>query len=226
MSLLAGNSVWQLVKQSDAMTTTVLLVLLILSVICWAVFIGKWLSLRSKRRNLRMILNRLNHVQSVDQLLTLGASFADTVPGSFISKNLFFYKALLESRGCREYRGSDWEMMQYHIDQTLDAAIAKEECYLSLLSTSAAVSPLLGLFGTVWGLVHAFVRISQKQSADIVTVAPGIAEALITTLAGLLVAIPALVMYNYLASRVRRIENLLVHLADRVGFILQQTLVR
>ena len=78
-----------------------------------------------------------------------------------------------------------------------------EESYLPFLFTSASVSPLLGLFGTVWGLVHAFIRISEKQSADITTVAPGIAEALITTLAGLLVAVPALVMYHYLIAQIR-----------------------
>ena len=72
-----------------------------------------------------------------------------------------------------------------------------------MLSVSAAVSPLLGLFGTVWGLVHAFVRIGELQTADIATVAPGIAEALITTLAGLMVAIPALVMYHYVANKIR-----------------------
>jgi biopolymer transport protein ExbB/TolQ len=83
---------------------------------------------------------------------------------------------------------------------------------------------LLGLFGTVWGLIHAFIRISEKQAADITVVAPGIAEALITTLAGLIVAIPALIMYNYLIVRVRHIETQMVQLADRIAFIAQQTL--
>ena len=80
----------------------------------------------------------------------------------------------------------------------VDAIVVHEESYLPFLSTSAAVAPLLGLFGTVWGLIHAFMRISEKQVADITTVAPGIAEALVTTLAGLFVAIPALIMFNYL----------------------------
>jgi len=84
----------------------------------------------------------------------------------------------------------------------------------------------LGLFGTVWGLVHAFIRISEKQSADITTVAPGIAEALITTLAGLLVAIPALVMYHYLMSEIRTIERQLFILADKFSFIVQKLFSR
>ena len=114
--------------------------------------------------------------------------------------------------------------MQYHIDQTVDTLVSNEESYLAVLSTSAAVSPLLGLFGTVWGLIHAFISISEKQAADIAVVAPGIAEALVTTLAGLIVAIPALIMYNYLALRIRTIEGQIVQFADKMSFIMQQLL--
>ena len=73
-------------------------------------------------------------------------------------------------------------LVSNNMDRILDDMIGNEESYLPVLSTSAAISPLLGLFGTVWGLIHSFISISQRGSADIVTVAPGIAEALITTL--------------------------------------------
>ena len=63
-------------------------------------------------------------------------------------------------------------------------------------------------FGTVWGLIHAFMGIAQQKSADISAVAPGIAEALITTLGGLIIAIPALVMFNYLTSEVRKLKRM------------------
>ena len=90
--------------------------------------------------------------------------------------------------------------MQRYLAQTVDVVMAHEESYVSLLATSAAIAPLLGLFGTVWGLVHAFMSIHELQSADIATVAPGIAEALITTLVGLMLAIPALVMFNKITT--------------------------
>src|SRR5439155_18764244 len=109
-----------------------------------------------------------------------------------------------------------------HIDQTVDSFVEQERQNLPLLATCAGVAPLLGLFGTVWGLVHAFMRISEKQIADIVTVAPGIAEALITTLAGLLVAIPALLMFNYLQVQVRIIEQRLGAMAHKMGVTMQQ----
>jgi biopolymer transport protein TolQ len=98
----------------------------------------------------------------------------------------------------------------------LDEIVHQEESFISILTVSAAVGPLLGLLGTVWGLVHAFMSISQKQSADIVTVAPGIAEALITTIAGLLVAIPAVMLFYYVSGKVKEIEYQLCLLSDRV----------
>lgn len=93
--------------------------------------------------------------------------------------------------------------------------MSNEQSLLPILFASASVSPLIGLFGTVWGLVHALVSISQQQTADIATIAPGMAEALITTLAGLVVAIPALTLYHYLQSHVRQAEQQYGRLADR-----------
>ena len=75
------------------------------------------------------------------------------------------------------------------------------------LATTAGATPFIGLFGTVWGIMVAFSQIGATGSTSIVTVAPGIAEALINTAAGLGAAIPALISYNYLAGRVRSLKN-------------------
>src|SRR5207253_6860426 len=115
-----------------------------------------------------------------------------------------------------------WELLEKNIDSSIETVLTQNEEYLAILSSSAAVGPLLGLFGTVWGLVHAFIRISETQVADIATIAPGIAEALITTLAGLMVAIPALIMFNYLQTKIRSIEYHLIIVADRMTFVLHQ----
>jgi biopolymer transport protein TolQ len=112
-------------------------------------------------------------------------------------------------------------LLERNIDSSIDTLLLHNEQYLSILSSSAAVAPLLGLFGTVWGLVHSFMRISETGIADIATIAPGIAEALITTLAGLIVAIPALIMFNYLQTKTRALEHNLILLADRMTFIFQ-----
>ena len=227
MALLAGNSLWYLIKQSDAVSGTVLIILLGMSILCWAVFLCKAILVRLKKRDLRIVLNKFKNVRTADDILALASEHAGTVPGYFLSNNLMFLKSLLESHKKEgEHAHHAWELMQHHIDQTLDTLVAHQEAYLPILSTSAAVATLLGLFGTVWGLVQAFVSIGAQQSVDITVIAPGIAQALITTLAGLMVAIPAFVMYNYLVVQVRNIENQLIQLADKLSFVMQQLLTR
>ncbi len=226
---LGGNALWQLVRQADAVSTLVLCILLGMSVVCWAVFLFKFIVLRIKLRQLRIVHRELKGVNSVDQLLAVASTHAGTLPGYYLSKVLIFLKIVLESDGC-EHSGSlhvhEWDMMQQHIDQAVETVMEHEESYASILSTSATVSPLLGLFGTVWGLIPAFMSTSEKQAADITTVAPGIAEALITTLAGLLVAIPALIMFNVVQRYVRAVEGQLHQLADHTAFIVQKMVKR
>ena len=106
------------------------------------------------------------------------------------------------------------DYLEVLVSQHIGTLMLEEECYLPLLGSSAAVSPLIGLFGTIWGLIHAFLDISKEKSADISTVAPGIAEALITTLAGLVVAIPAMIAFHYFSHELRRIESQLLDIGE------------
>ena len=212
-----GNSVWQLVRESDFLSQFVMLILLATSILCWTVFLCKLILARMRKKDLQKAIRLVSKVRSVEDLTALAANLDGTVPGNLLSQSLLYLTTLLEVKPANA-----GDILQYHMDQIVDRLITNEEAYLPLLSTSAAVSPLLGLFGTVWGLIHAFISISQKQSADITVVAPGIAEALLTTLAGLIVAIPAFIMYNYIAVQIRRIEGQIVKFADKVSFIMQQ----
>lgn len=224
-----GNSLWQLVVQSDSVSKLVLWILLFLSIACWTTFLYKIVLLKLKTRHMKKALAAIKAMNSLDDMLMVATQLADTVPGYFLSKNLSYLKMLLEAQkesGKSELSERDWELLQQHMYQTVDNMVHNDESFVALLSTSAAISPLLGLFGTVWGLVHSFIRISEKQSADITTVAPGIAEALITTLAGLIVAIPALVMFNYLLVQIRYLEQQYTVFADKIGLVVQKLLVR
>jgi len=224
--MLVGNSLWQLITQSDAVSWLVLLTLLSMSVMCWAVFLCKVVVARLKKRHLSRAIAQLKYAKTIDEMLRVASALQGTAPGYFLSKNLLYLKSVLESAQNRggKLTSHEWELIQEHLDQTVETLINHEEAYLPILSTSAAVSPLLGLFGTVWGLVHAFVRISERQAADIVAVAPGIAQALMTTLAGLIVAIPALIMFNYLHVQARTIEQKLITLADTMSMTVQKLL--
>ncbi len=84
--------------------------------------------------------------------------------------------------------------------------LAKMEKNLTVLATTASVAPFVGLLGTVWGIIVAFVEIGAQKSASLAVVAPGIAEALIATAFGLFAAIPAVMAYNYFVSKIRTVS--------------------
>jgi biopolymer transport protein TolQ len=89
----------------------------------------------------------------------------------------------------------------------MDAIVAEWESYLIFLSTTATVSPFLGLLGTVWGIMSSFLSMGVRGSANLYVVGPGIADALITTVFGLGAAIPAVIGYNYIVRIIRRREE-------------------
>ena len=221
MNIFSGNSLWQLVCQSDAVSKFVLLILFGMSVACWALFIGKLALLYIKERQFDAVNKRVQKAKTITELADIAINAAATAPGYFIAKNIAFLKELLHGNLQQEIRNNEWELLERNIDNNIDSMLLHNEEYLAILSSSAAVAPLLGLFGTVWGLVHSFMRISETGIADIATIAPGIAEALITTLAGLIVAIPALCMFNYLQTKTRTLEHSLLMLADRMTLTLQ-----
>jgi biopolymer transport protein TolQ len=114
------------------------------------------------------------------------------------------------------------------IDRSMDVAIQKEaeelQKNLAVLATVGSVAPFVGLFGTVWGIMHAFVEIAQQQNTSLVVVAPGIAEALLATGLGLLAAIPAVVFYNKLSADSDRILAGYESFADEFSTILSRQL--
>jgi biopolymer transport protein TolQ len=213
-----GNSLWHLIQQSDAICKGILLLLLVLSIISWALFFYKLIILRAKKNELTKAIEQVGAAQSFDDLLSIGYRLGNTIGGQFINRNLMFLRSLFDSakaQGRAGLNAEEREMVRDNSYQIIDDMVAQEESYLPFLSGTAAAAPLIGLFGTVWGLVLAFVRISEKQSADIATVAPGIAEALITTMASLVIAIPALVMYVYLNAKIKSLDRQLMNLSDR-----------
>jgi len=216
--LFMGNSLWHLVLQSDAMSKGVLLLLLIASIISWALFFYKLIVFWQQKKDLARTQAALQNTQNFEDLAAVGYRLNNTLGGHLINTNLMFLKSLLDNskkQGSIGIDGQERELLREHAYQIVDEHMVQEESSLPLLGAIAGVSPLLGLFGTVWGLIHAFIRIAEKQSADIATVAPGIAEALITTLAGLMVAIPALVMLVYLNTRAKDIEQRCISLSER-----------
>lgn len=213
-----GNAVWQLVTQSDAISKAVLLILFFLSLVCWTLFFYKVFTVRTLKKHLQRAIEHTRGVHTFDIMTDTVQHHSNNPAGYLLGRCLSYAKALFESAKAKNRLGlsvDDKTELQEEADKLVDEVVSEQEEFLPLFSATAAVSPLLGLFGTVWGLVHAFIGISQKQSADIATVAPGIAEALITTLAGLLVAIPALLMFVYLNTQIKQIEQKCYSLVDK-----------
>ena len=211
--VITGNAIWQLVSQSDRMTWLILGILLGTSVICWTIFLYKIVSWRIWNRYIKLALAHVKAADNLHDLIEAVTKLANTVPGYFLARAVQQLKQLI---GAEQQPLSDqkWAYLNLTLEQLIDQIILQERSYLGFLSVTAAMAPLVGLLGTIWGLIHAFIDISLKQAADITVVAPGIAEALIATMVSLIVAIPAVGMYYYLTKRVMTIEQELWRLAD------------
>lgn len=206
-----GSVIWNLIIQSDLVTQIIMLGLLGMSIACWAIALYKFILLRMKQRQCNQVIAALKSASSMNDLIEVGQDNKKTVPGYVL------IQLLAAAKQAQDH--NNMEILSVQSESIIDDVMHHEQSYLSMLSVSASVATLLGLFGTVWGLIHAFVRISEKQSADIVAVAPGISEALITTIAGLFVAIPALIFFQYLTSMMRNIEYCCMHICDKVNLI-------
>ncbi|MCA9769810.1 MotA/TolQ/ExbB proton channel family protein [Candidatus Dependentiae bacterium] len=219
LKMLFGNGLWQLVLQADMISKVVLIILLIMSILCWTIFFYKLILLRLKKRHMCTVSRLIKQAKSLEEMSAIASGYAGTIPGYFLTQNLLFLKDLLEKR-----QEANFDRMSEYMDAVIEDIVYRQESYLPVLSTCANISPLLGLFGTVWGLIQAFIGISQQQSADIASIAPGIAEALITTFFGLVVAIPALVMFSYLSVQINRLESQLLNLSDAYRCLVERFL--
>lgn len=209
-----NTAAWQLIIQTDAVSKCIMGGLLSLSIICVAVIIFKSFELRSERLRAKILLKHMRAATTFNELEKASKMMPDGVAGQFLRSTLEDVQRIKNMQSLLTERQVDFIDMK--INQHLSSSMLSLERYLSLLSSSGSVSPLIGLFGTVWGLIHAFIDISAEKTADIATVAPGIAEALLTTLAGLVVAIPALVAFNYFSSELRTLDACLLEVSDHL----------
>lgn len=185
------NSAIQLILQAGYVVKAVLLILIFFSIVSWAIIFYKYRYLSKASKETDMFLRTYNAGRDVKGLL----SVAKTLNLSPFA-NIFKYTFTEEVRDRVEIKRL---LRRYEALET-----AKLERYLSFLATTGSTTPFIGLFGTVWGIMNAFRGIGAAGSASLAVVAPGIAEALITTAAGLAAAIPAVIAYNYYLSRARQ----------------------
>ena len=194
--------------EAGPMAKAVLAVLGAFSLFSWAILIWKWFYLKRARRQTRQFLETFRNSKrfsEVSAALTRVAS--SPLVGVFQAGYAEIdgqVRALGQEGGANAYRIRSLEGVERSLRRAVAAEARRLARNASFLATTAAATPFIGLFGTVWGIMRAFEDIGRTGSTSLVAVAPGIAEALVNTAAGLAAAIPALVGYNYLASQIRR----------------------
>ncbi|MCC6545070.1 MAG: MotA/TolQ/ExbB proton channel family protein [Nitrospirae bacterium] len=201
------SEILKLIFSAGIVAKIVLLILLTFSVVSWAVMFFKFFQFRRIEKDSREFLSTFSKTENIHQLYAISKN-KDNPLASLVKEGYErFYEIKKGQSGLLKDRPAFLNAIDRRLKSTAEDETSFYEGYLSFLATTGNVTPFIGLFGTVWGIIHAFQQIGLQGSANIAAVAPGIAEALIATGAGLATAIPAVIGYNYMLSRVRRMAS-------------------
>ena len=209
------TSAWGLLIGSTLATKIVVGLLAVLSVFSWAVMFAKWVEFSSVRRRAAKFLTKFENVDRFDQALSVAARETPN-PFTRILRRAAEFLERGDSPGARsgvarpgapDMSGAQVEALRLILDSETNAERDQLSRFIPTLATIGSASPLIGLLGTVLGIIDAFVGIATKGSGNIGAVAPGVAEALIATAAALSVAIPAVFGYNIFANRLNRFDS-------------------
>ncbi|WP_372603006.1 protein TolQ [Actibacterium sp.] len=200
----------------------VMILLIASSFWSWAIIIQKTITYRRSRAQADAFDASFWSGEPLDEL------FDQIGPDPHGGSERIFAAGMMEWRRSHRQDGGLIPGAAPRIDRSMDVAIAKETEALSgglpFLATVGSTAPFVGLFGTVWGIMHAFEQIALQQNTNLAVVAPGIAEALLATALGLLAAIPAVVFYNKLSADSDRIIGGYEAFADEFSTILSRQL--
>ena len=202
----------EMVVRSTAATKGVLLILAVLSLVSWAIMLAKWVQFRRVERAGDDFMHDFTRATSFEQAADLTRGEAGLPHAQIMDRAREFINEVTPALGATagraaKFSGSQVEALRLVLDAETNAARDRLAHFLAALATIGSVSPLIGLFGTVLGVIEAFIGIASKGSGNIGAVAPGVAEALIATAAALAVAIPAVFGYNIFANRLNRIDS-------------------
>jgi biopolymer transport protein TolQ len=214
-------SIFNLVLHASFIVQLVVALLLLMSLASWSVIFGKLFGLKRVRDRNEDFEREFWSGKNLNDLHQSAATKADTAPMERI-----FAAGMREFMKLRERRVHDGGALLDGARRAMRASFQREldviESHLSFLASVGSVSPYVGLFGTVWGIMHAFVGLANLQQVTLANVAPGIAEALVATAIGLFAAIPAVLAYNRFARDIDRIAIQLETFIEEFSNILQR----
>jgi biopolymer transport protein TolQ len=199
VAFFLGGEILDLVASTGPVAKFVLVTLLAFSLISWAIILTKWSLLRRARIQSGRFLRAFRKAQRLQDLAAVSDQFRPSpLVGVFEGGYNEYKRQLSGSAGLRSLTP-----VQRGMQIGASEEITRLERNVPWLAITAAVTPFIGLFGTVWGIIDAFHGLGTAGGATLRAVAPGISEALITTAAGLAAAIPAVIAYNLIGSSIR-----------------------
>ncbi len=208
----------QLVMHASIPVKLVILVLVAFSLVCWVVIFAKAMHLARARTESERFIKAFDAAGSLDALAEKGLAAFKGSPFARIFAT--GYDEMVRLTNGEAGKRLD-EAQGVHVESVTRRAAAAEvthlESWMSLLGTIGSTAPFIGLFGTVYGIMDAFLSIGNQQSANLPVVAPKIAEALIATAIGLVAAIPSVMAYNYFARRVGELADIMEAFAADVA---------
>ncbi len=207
------------IANSSSLAILIYLVLVVLSILTWATIIRKWMELRTEKKMAAKFRRTFNELEGNIIALSQEGILPSNCPARlFVAayEELRNWATLDRERNRIIADRPVVPALERTLDRTIEIETERLEHGTTLLATVASVSPLLGLLGTVWGIYISFQSMAQLDNTNLNTVAGGISEALLTTVVGLLVAIPAVFAYNGILRAVRRIENQLHSFSNEV----------
>ena len=197
---------WELVASSGPVVTAVLISLVLFSLVSWSIIIYKGVVLNRAFAQSETFLNVFRRSKKFSDVNAVCPQLkASPLVGVFQAGYVEINQQIRasESAGAARPTVRSLESLSRSLVRAAATETTRLERRVSFLATTASVTPFVGLFGTVWGIMDAFAEIGRSGSSSLVVVAPGLSAALIATAAGLAAAIPAAMFYNFFSSRIR-----------------------
>ena len=226
-------SLWDMVWSSDVVTKVVMIGLIAASIWSWAIILEKFATLRLVQKTSKRFEEAFWSGGSLDRLYeVIGNKPKDPMSVMFVAAMKEWKRnTLMKGKTDRSIRGVS---LQQRIEKAMMVSMDKEidglDTHLGFLASTGSVAPLIGLFGTVWGIINSFNAIAVTQSNSLAAMAPGIAEALFTTAFGLIAAIPAVVAYNTIISSIdryaKKLENFMAEFSTILSREIDETTIR
>lgn len=232
-------SIVELVMQSTPMAKGVLLLLMIFSIVSWAIIFSKFITYRKAKSEDGRFLETFSKTENLTHIYNFAKELrVSPLARVFLTgyRELYVFQEMAKEE--RKKRGEppaaggemvtprDLKGISLALNKAINLEVGRLSHRLDFLATTGSTTPFIGLFGTVWGIMHSFRSIGLQGSASIGGVAPGIAEALIATAAGLVAAIPAVIFFNYFNNKIALFTSVMDDFSLDFAYMAEKNFVR